>query len=108
MAVGMCLAFCAFVCWEAHTARTDYDHETEEQRVSEATESAVQRIVITHVVIMASLGNLSVRSSELLQVGAAACCHLSSSPPSLRICPSMRCKTSISGFRRRFSAQWTC
>ena len=105
MAVGMCLAFCGFVCWEAHRARTESDVTGEEQ-ISEVTEAAVQRIVITHVVTMASLGNLGLRSSELLQVRLLAATSLVT--PSLPFCTYTRCKTSTTGLHRRCSAQWTC
>ena len=83
MAVGMCLAFSGFVALEAHRARTQSDSVPAAEREAETTEAAVQRIVITHVVTMASLGNLRVRSSELLSVRRGSCVVALLLPPCL-------------------------
>ena len=78
MSVGMCIAFSGFVTFKAHKARTRTDSETPEEKAMRVHRSAVQRVVITHVVTMATLGSLSVRSTALLQV-----CAASRFPPSL-------------------------
>jgi len=66
-AILLALASSGFVTYKAHKARTE---EVVDMLVkaSKIARSAVQRIIITHVVTMSSLGNLNVRSTEILRV----------------------------------------
>ena len=63
VASALLLAYSIFVTYKVHRARTKKDME-----LALIVRSAVQRISITHVVTMSSLGNLNVRSAELVQV----------------------------------------
>ena len=67
-AVLSCLVFSGFVSRKAHKARVEVNIEHIHVKNMKITRAAVQRIFISHVGTMSSLGGLTVRSAEILQV----------------------------------------